>query len=72
MIQLTFVFLFYLPTLSQAINYYSLPLQRDSDFSEYFATIYIGNPPQAQSVIIDNYHELLLLNCKDCLSCHIS
>ena len=72
MIRSTFIFLFYLPLLLQAINYYSLPLRRDSPFSEYFATIYVGNPPQAQSVIIDNYHQMLVLNCKDCLSCHIS
>jgi hypothetical protein len=32
----------------------------------------VGNPPQAQSVVIDNFQKILVLNCKDCLSCHSS
>lgn len=51
-------------------DYYQLQLYKNTEHDEYYTNLYIGNPPQAQSVIIDNMKQVLMLNCEDCRSCH--
>lgn len=50
-------------------DYFFMELQRSFEYGEYFTTIYVGNPPQPQSVVIDNYERFLMLSCEGCLSC---
>jgi hypothetical protein len=44
-------------------DYLLLNLNRSLENGEYYTTIYIGNPPQAQTVVIDNLNSMLMINC---------
>ena len=58
-------------TISQTpkLDKHIIPLHGNSTLGYYYADIYIGNPPQQQSVIMDTGSGLLALPCSKCTNC---
>lgn len=46
-----------------------IPLHGNTSLGYYYANIYIGSPPQKQSVIVDTGSGQLALPCEKCISC---
>lgn len=53
------------PTLDKHV----IPLYGNATLGYYYANIYVGNPPQEQSVIVDTGSGQLALPCSKCISC---
>ena len=58
-------------TLSQSpkLDKHVIPLYGNATLGYYYANLYIGSPPQQQSVITDTGSGLLALPCSKCTSC---
>ena len=54
-----------LPTLPNHV----IPLYGNTSLGYYYANIYVGSPPQKQSVIVDTGSGQLALPCSKCVSC---
>ena len=52
-----------------ALPKHVIPLYGNSTLGYYYANIYVGSPPQEQSVIVDTGSGLLALPCSKCTSC---
>lgn len=53
------------PTLDKHV----IPLYGNATLGYYYANIYVGSPPQEQSVIMDTGSGQLALPCSKCISC---
>ena len=53
------------PTLDKHI----IPLYGNATLGYYYANIFVGSPPQEQSVIMDTGSGLLALPCSKCTAC---
>ena len=52
-----------------ALGKHVIPLYGNSSLGYYYANLYIGSPPQQQSVIVDTGSGILALPCSKCTSC---
>lgn len=49
---------------------HTLPVYGNASLGYYYVTIFVGHPPQQQSVIIDTGSGQLALPCNKCASCN--
>lgn len=49
---------------------HTLPIYGNASLGYYYVTIFVGHPPQKQSVIIDTGSGQLALPCNKCTSCN--
>lgn len=49
---------------------HTLPIYGNASMGYYYVKIFVGHPPQAQSVIIDTGSGQLALPCNKCTSCN--
>ena len=56
-------------TANPQLSRHVIALHGNTTFGYYYANIFVGSPPQEQSVIIDTGSGILALPCSKCLSC---
>jgi hypothetical protein len=56
-------------SVDPALDKHIIPLYGNSSLGYYYANIFIGTPPQMQSVIVDTGSGILALPCSRCTSC---
>lgn len=64
------VFLKLIVTNNPVLPEHTLPVYGNASLGYYFVKIYVGHPPQEQSVIIDTGSGQLALPCNKCTSCN--
>lgn len=70
---LNFIFLFFLSvTISKdpSLPEHTLSVYGNASLGYYYVTIFVGHPPQKQSVIIDTGSGQLALPCNKCTGCN--
>ena len=56
-------------TINPSLDKHVIPLYGNASLGYFYANLYIGSPPQQQSVITDTGSGLLALPCSKCTSC---
>lgn len=70
MIVISFLSLILLAVQDEAtLDKHVIPLYGNATLGYYYANIYVGSPPQEQSVIMDTGSGQLALPCSKCVSC---
>lgn len=57
------------PRPRPTLDSHTIPLYGNATLGYYYANLYIGTPPQEQSVIADTGSGVLALPCSKCTSC---
>lgn len=63
------VFIFLQCQTNPTLKMHRIPLHGNASLGYYYANIYIGNPSQEQSVIVDTGSGQLALPCSKCTDC---